>query len=744
MNHPSPRIFVSATTADLGTCRLSVRNALLTIGCTPEEQTTFPPDWRDIREMLRVKIAACDAVVHVAGLVYGSEPQTRPEGEPRRSYTQLEYEIARELKKPVYSFVCGEEFPYDPHEPEDDERRRLQQEHRERILGGDTKYEPVGTDSELREKVLTLQTKVEELVIRLERERAWRRRGVVAGLALAVVLGGGLLWVNQRTSQTSQRVAQLETELDRQRRYINSVANAFGEQQRQLVGLKLTDEQIFERAVASVAEREGMDAGDLRASINLFVAAVRADPAADFFDLALADFAQQNFASASANAGKAADEARTRRLAAEALAERATAEAKAARNSERDALTLGGRSLAADRRFGEAIAVFEQALALTPRESLAADWAVLQVEIGNSASEWASAKEGSAIAECRARGISAYRAALEVYTRAALPQGWAMTQNNLANALSDQASASEGEERARLLGEAVTAYRAALEVCTRAAVPQDWATTQNNLANALSDQASASEAAERARLLGEAVTAYRASLEVRTRAALPHGWATTQNNLAVALQNQASASEGAERARLLGEAVTAYRAALEVYTRAALPQDWAMTQNNLANALSDQASATEGADRARLLGEAVTAYRAALEVRTRAALPQEWAATQNNLANALSDQASASEGAERARLLGEAVTASRAALAVYTRAALPQDWARTQSNLALALRDRAMQFEGEDRIRLLDEAASAMRACGEVYTEVVNPAGFAARKQWIAAVEAEVERLRGE
>ncbi|MGP1345457.1 MAG: hypothetical protein ACTS3F_02145, partial [Phycisphaerales bacterium] len=128
-------------------------------------------------------------------------------------------------------------------------------------------------------------------------------------------------------------------------------------------------------------------------------------------------------------------------------------------------------------------------------------------------------------------------------------------------------------------------------------------------------------------------------------------------------------------------------------------------------------------------------------VRTRSGLPQDWAMTQNNLANALRDQASASKGSERARLLGEAVAAYRLAQEVYTRAALPQDWATTQNNLAVALGDQASASKGSERTRLLGEAVAAMRARGQVYTAEVDPSGFAARKEWIAEVEAEIERL---
>src|SRR5271170_5018347 len=110
-----PEIFISATSSDLRSCRQLIKEALLSLGCMPVEQTNFPPDARTVREMLRVRIAGCDAQVHVAGECFGSEPAQRDPQEPRRSYTQMEYDLARELKKPVYVFICGADFPYDPH-----------------------------------------------------------------------------------------------------------------------------------------------------------------------------------------------------------------------------------------------------------------------------------------------------------------------------------------------------------------------------------------------------------------------------------------------------------------------------------------------------------------------------------------------------------------------------------------------------------------------------------------------------
>jgi hypothetical protein len=43
-------------------------------------------------------------VIHLAGFYYGAEPSQRPSGEPLRSYTQIEYDVARELRNPLFLF----------------------------------------------------------------------------------------------------------------------------------------------------------------------------------------------------------------------------------------------------------------------------------------------------------------------------------------------------------------------------------------------------------------------------------------------------------------------------------------------------------------------------------------------------------------------------------------------------------------------------------------------------------------
>ena len=84
---------------ELGSIRKLVKKGLEDNDYHAVEQNNFPADYRELVDKLRDRIASCDAVLHIAGFCYGAEPATRPEGAPRRSYTQLEYDIAVEIKK---------------------------------------------------------------------------------------------------------------------------------------------------------------------------------------------------------------------------------------------------------------------------------------------------------------------------------------------------------------------------------------------------------------------------------------------------------------------------------------------------------------------------------------------------------------------------------------------------------------------------------------------------------------------
>ncbi len=197
--HP-PRVFISATSGDLGSIRTIVKEALLSIDCMPVEQTNFSLDYREVTELLKSRIAESDAVIHVVGCRYGAEPDPEqlPPGTFRRSYTQLEYDYARQLGKRIYTFICTEDFPYDSgSEPETDDKRSLQIAHRTQLLHGSHVYQHADTPDIFLVKVRELQLQLEELSrqFAVERHRqflAW----CAVGIALIVLTVIG--WMTSR------------------------------------------------------------------------------------------------------------------------------------------------------------------------------------------------------------------------------------------------------------------------------------------------------------------------------------------------------------------------------------------------------------------------------------------------------------------------------------------------------------------------------------------------------------------
>lgn len=701
-----PEVFISATSADLRSCRQLIKEALLTLNCVPVEQTNFPPDHRTVREMLRHRITSCDAVLHVAGEVYGYEPQERAPNEPRRSYTQLEYDIARELRKPVYVFLCGQNFPYDQHLPEEVDKQQLQQAHRAVLSSSETLRYDVQSREELSLRVRELQTQVEHLQGELKKARKWLGGGLATGMALVLLMGAGIWWLHLRGKENEAEVglrmaaqqteiADLRARLAKQAELTEAVLSKLKEP-----GSPSSTEDRHDptlTAQAAVAAQRGMNVSELRKQLSAEGKDVR-------------------------NVLAAADQQRTS----------TPSDHRELMDLQREALLKLSRTELAAANYEAAAAALQSAFVLTSKTETPESWAKLQNRLGTVLDAWASVSTGRKIGERRSKAIDAQRAALEVYTPEGFPLDRARTQSDLVVALIKQAQSAASADRPRLLAEAVVTCRAALATLTREADPQDWARIQSNLALALRNQASAAASTERAPLFAEAAVAYRAALEIFTREDFPQDWARTQSDLVVALVKQASSAAAIDRARLLAEAVVTCRAAMEILTRNTYPEDWARAQGNLAVALSLQASAVSGDQRTKLLDDAVDAFHAALEIFNRETLPQDWARTQSDFAITLRKQASSAAPAERARLLADVVSAYRSALLVYNRDALPQDWARTQNNLAVALMSLAGVSPAAGRADLLADAVAASTVSLEVVSRQSN-AEMWAIQQWTLA-----------
>jgi tetratricopeptide (TPR) repeat protein len=152
-----PEVFISATTRDLGSYRREIKDALLSLQIFPIEESSFTLAYGPLTEMLRTLIGRCDAVIHLAGFYYGAEPTHRPPGEPRRSYTQIEYHVARKLGKPIYLFLAAKECKTDEAIAQTEEEKTLQMVHRQAIQTcGDIYYQFIGPE-ELRSRIRELR-----------------------------------------------------------------------------------------------------------------------------------------------------------------------------------------------------------------------------------------------------------------------------------------------------------------------------------------------------------------------------------------------------------------------------------------------------------------------------------------------------------------------------------------------------------------------------------------------------------
>jgi hypothetical protein len=123
---PSERreqVFVSSTYLDLKVERQSVIQALLTAGCIPAGMELFVAGNEQKWRLIQRVISECDYYVLVVGGKYGSiDPSTD------LSYTEMEYDYADKIGKPVMAFLHGApgQLTGDQIELDDEPRKRLE------------------------------------------------------------------------------------------------------------------------------------------------------------------------------------------------------------------------------------------------------------------------------------------------------------------------------------------------------------------------------------------------------------------------------------------------------------------------------------------------------------------------------------------------------------------------------------------------------------------------------------------
>jgi len=134
------RIFISSTTADLGSFREAAARILREEkGIVAIDEGTFPTmDYQAVRRHLWELVQMSDSVLFLIGFHFGAEPRDLPPDAVRRSFAQLEWDFAEQLAKPRYVLLASVDCHFDnaaePLEP--GEKRVLQSLHRDVVAGG--------------------------------------------------------------------------------------------------------------------------------------------------------------------------------------------------------------------------------------------------------------------------------------------------------------------------------------------------------------------------------------------------------------------------------------------------------------------------------------------------------------------------------------------------------------------------------------------------------------------------------
>ena len=445
----TPRVFVSAASSDLRTARTVVNAALTRIECLPIEESVFGTEYGAIRDLLARQIASCQAVIHCVGRDYGGEPdpQSLPAGQPRRSWTQIEYDLARQQNKKLYLLVCDETFPFDqPAPPEADDQRALQQAHRVAVLADTRLSHRVQDTADLRQQVENLKVPLDE--VRAELRRQQRRQRWLSGLAVAalVLVLAAVFW---RVRRVGEEVGKLPGQIEQAQRDTLQqltdpavLAETIRKQIRATAENKITalpDQPGRWRLVAEIEQGRDLALGRVEELIKLLQEGLQ-EGASPVFQRATEIVQKEgiNAALAYLESRRPSTLETARRHADQAKAAQARADAeKEQRNRTLQALTLEAELLETQLQWPAALALRAQVAALAP------DWFEARNALGYLLRQLARNPEAE----------PHYRAALAL---AANPAEEAIALNNLAQLLQATNRLAQAEplmRRALALGE---------------------------------------------------------------------------------------------------------------------------------------------------------------------------------------------------------------------------------------------------------------------------------------------------
>jgi tetratricopeptide (TPR) repeat protein len=554
-------IMVSSTFTDLEAHRREVIDAIHRFGfhANVMEYSGARSDSDVIDTSLRM-VRESVAYLCVIGHKYGQTPVDADRNPAGLSITELEFNEARRLGRPILLFLMADDHPVTKGdvEPDSKKRRKLEafRKQAKRVDPGkptERVYETFASEADFAKKTAIA---VGLQAIRMARGSDLPDRAVRDAIANFIDVKP-----DAKQAELTDAIERFETD--------------YRALQRQLAAISVSDNRVTSlKADAEAALAEG-DLDKARAAYREAAEAAR-DKAAEPVRTAAELKSAEAGAHLLALDWQAADIAWAEAAAMLAPFDRGAADEFAEDAAER--LTKHGELYA---RAGALTAAIERWRGLAMSAQVRGDEreaARFHDNLGTALSIQGARvgdPEGLRLLD---EAAAAYRDALAVDDE---PANTAATQNNLGIVLTTQGVRRGGAECLLLFGQAVTVFRHLLTVYSRTNQRAEWAMTQNNLGNALMRQGQQTGGDEGLLLLEAAVSAYREAMAVYNRTDTPDDWAKMQNNLGTALASQGAESVGPESIRLLEQAVTAFRLALTVRTRGEMPANWAMTQENI-------------------------------------------------------------------------------------------------------------------------------------------------------------------
>ena len=197
MSAPRFQIFLSSTFRDLREERQAVLEAILELRHFPAGMEAFPAADATPWELIKTVISESDYYVLIVGGKYGS---TGPEG---ISYTEMEYNLALELGKPILAFTHSEP---------------------DQIPAGKTEL-----DNEARARLESFRKRISERICKSWTNKENLKAAVLISLVHIIRTKPASGWVRNEgleNHELLQRLASLQERFDRQEEELNFMRNS--------------------------------------------------------------------------------------------------------------------------------------------------------------------------------------------------------------------------------------------------------------------------------------------------------------------------------------------------------------------------------------------------------------------------------------------------------------------------------------------------------------------------------------